>query len=169
MSTETTEASRGTAVGFITITFFGIAAAIAIMLWGASVQPLGAAAEQPPAVTAPVTEEPSEPVAEEPKPQPSAEPSTAPTAEPQPAEPVDLGAPVTPLGIALVEEFGAGTTFWHDGEQVRDPEQGDRLRTAYRSDVTLDQLVSFWVGTDAYWLRVVSNSEANGLEVEIKE
>lgn len=168
MSTDTTEASRGTAVGFITITLFGIAAAIAIGVWGASVQPLGAAAEQPPAVTAPATEKPSEPTVEEPAPAPNPEPSVEPGIKPEPAEPVDLGAPTNALGIALVEEFGAGTTFWRGGEQVRDPAKGDTFRSSYLPTSYEGELAQRYVGTDDYWLLVQKNSEVGGVEVLIK-
>lgn len=171
MSAEAFEgAPRAQAALFTTIMTLGVAAAIGLAVFGGSLQPLGSPQAAPPVVSMPVPEEPSEPTAEEPAPVPEPEPSAEPTPEPVgPSAPVSLGPPTTELGLALVSEFGEGTTFWRDGEQVRDPEQGDRLRAGYRSDVTLDQLISFWVGTDAYWLRVVSNSEAKGLEVEIKE
>lgn len=169
MSTEVTEASRGTAAGFITITLFGIAAAVLLTFGSHLVQPLGAVAEQPPAVTTPATEEPSEPAVEETKPQPSVEPvPVEPTAEPAPAEPVDLGEPVTPLGLALVAEFGPETTFWRSGEQVRDPEKGDTFRSSYLPSAYVSELATRWVGTDGYWLLVEKNSETEGLEVLIK-
>lgn len=171
MSAEAFEgAPRAQAALFTAIMTLGVAAAIGLAVFGGSLQPLGSSQAAPPVVETPAAEEPSEPTAEEPEPAPELEPSAEPTAEPEErAEPVDLGPPTSELGLALVAEFGEGTTFWRGAEQVREPEQGDQLRTEYRSDVTLDQLISFWVGTDAYWLRVVSNSEAKGLEVEIKE
>lgn len=169
-ATASEGAPRWQAVLFTAIPAFGIMAAIALMVFGGSLQPLGSPQAASPAISTSAPEEPSEPTGEEPAPAADPEPSTEPTPEPEePKEPVDLGAPTTELGLALVSEFGEGTTFWRDSEQVRDPEQGDRLRAEYRSDVALDQLISFWVGTDAYWLRVISNSEADGLEVEIKE
>ena len=169
MSAEAFEgAPRWQAVLFTAIPVFGLAAAIALMVFGGSLQPLGSPQAATPAISTPVPEEPSEPTAEEPAPDP--EPSAEPTPEPEePKEPVDLGAPTSELGLALVAEFGPETTFWRGGEQVRDPEKGDTFRSSYLPSAYVGELATRWVGTDDYWLLVEMNSEAEGLEVLIKK
>jgi len=144
----------------------GVAAAIGLAVFGGSLQPLGSPHAAPPAVSTPSAEEPSEPTVEEPVPAPEPEPSAELT--PEPEEPKDLGAPTSELGLALVAEFGPETTFWRDGEQVRDPQRGDTFRAAYLPTSYVGELVQWWLGTDDYWLLVDKNSEAEGLEVLIK-
>lgn len=169
MSAEAFEsAPRWQAVLFTAIPVFGLAAAISLMVFGGSLQPLGSPQAATPVISTPAPEEPLEPTTEEPAPTP--EPSTTPNPEPEePKEPVDLGAPTSELGLALVAEFGPGTTFWRSEEQVRDPERGDTFRAAYLPTAYVGELATRWVGTDDYWLLVEKNSEAEGLEVLIKK
>jgi len=173
MSAVSTEgAPRVQAALFTTIMTLGVAAAIGLAAFGGSLQPLGSPQAAAPVVETPRAEEPSEPsepTAEGPEPAPEPEPSVEPTAEPEePADPVDLSPPTSDLGIALVSEFGDGTTFWRDGEQVRDPQKGDIFRAPYLATTYVGELVQWWVGTEDYWLFVEGNSEAEGLTVLIK-
>lgn len=160
-ATASEGAPRWQAALFTAIPAFGIMAAIALMVFGGSLQPLGSPQAAFPAISTPAPE-PSEPTDEEPAPAPDPEPSA------EPKEPVDLGAPTSELGIALVKEFGEGTTFWRNGEQVQDPEKGDTFRSSYLPSAYVGELATRWVGTDDYWLLVEKNSEAEGLEVLIK-
>lgn len=171
MNTTASEgAPRWQAVLFTAIPAFGIAAAVALMLLGGQVQPLGSPQTAPPAVSTSAPEGPSEPTAEEPLPAPEPEPSTQPAPEPEaPTVPVDMGPPTSELGLALVAEFGEGTTFWRGAEQVRDPQRGDTFRSAYLPTSYVGELAQWYVGTDDYWLLVEMNSEAEGLEVLIKK
>lgn len=170
MSAVSTEgAPRAQGALFMTIMTLGVAAAIGLAVFGGSLQPLGSPQAAPPVVETPAAEEPSEPTAEEPAPVSEPDPSTEPTPEPEvPAEPVDLGTPTSELGLALVAEFGPETTFWRNGEQVRDPQKGDIFRAPYLATTYVGELVQWWVGTDDYWLFVEGNSEAEGLTVLIK-
>lgn len=170
MSAEAFEgAPRAQAALFTTIMTLSIVAAIGLAVFGGSLQPLGSPQAAPPVVETPAAEEPSEPTEDEPEPAPEPEPSAEPTPEPEvPAEPVDLGPPTSELGLALVEEFGEGTTFWRGGEQVRDPQRGDTFRAPYLPTAYEGELAQRYIGTDDFWLLVEVNSEAEGLVVLIK-
>lgn len=170
MSAVSTEgAPRAQAVLFRAITTLGVAAAIGLAVFGGSLQPLGSPQAVPPVVETPAAEEPLEPTPEEPEPAPEPVPSAEPTPESEePAEPVDLGPPTSELGLALVSEFGDGTTFWRGGEQVRDPQRGDTFRAAYLPTATVGEPAVRWIGDDTFVLIVEKNSEADGIEVLIR-